>query len=173
MIKQNTYDNYNSSSGFTYIELILYIAVLSLMLTSLVTFAWNVINAGTKSATQENVSSQARYVSERIKFEIRSASGLTTLSASSVTLSNSVAAHNPTVIDMAQGRIRIRKAGGAIINLHSDSTTGTINFTNYSNGTLSKHIGFTLVFDESSSSRRQEFKVPSITIQSSAEIRTN
>src|SRR4051812_5118004 len=57
----------NKQAGFTLIELILYIVLLTMMLTTLIPFAWNVIEGGVKVSVEQEVYSQARYVSERIK----------------------------------------------------------------------------------------------------------
>src|SRR3989344_7372816 len=65
--------------GFTLIELILYMALVSIVLTAIVPFAWNIIGGGVKSSAQQEVFSQARFVSERIKYEIRNASGITSV----------------------------------------------------------------------------------------------
>src|SRR6266571_3526280 len=81
--------------GFTLIELIIYIAIVAIILTSLIPFAWNVIEGGAKSATEQEVFANARYVSERIKYEIRNASGINSVSATSISLSETSGAVNP------------------------------------------------------------------------------
>ena len=51
--------------GFTYIEMIIYLGIVTLMMTALIPFAWNAIEGGAKSATQREVYSQGNYISEQ------------------------------------------------------------------------------------------------------------
>ena len=60
-----------SGAGFTFIELILYVAIVTIILSALVPFAWSAIETGVKSAVKQEVNANARYLSERIKYEIR------------------------------------------------------------------------------------------------------
>jgi len=69
--------------GFTFVELLLYISVVSIMISSLVLFALTIINNGAKSSTHQEVFSQARYISERFKYEIRNATGINSVSSNS------------------------------------------------------------------------------------------
>ncbi len=86
-----TLENNNSqyklnNKGFTFIELILYVAIVAIMMTALIPFAWNAIEGGVKSATEQEVFSQARYVSERIKYEVRNASSINSVTATQISL---------------------------------------------------------------------------------------
>lgn len=74
-----------NQKGLTYIELIIYIAIVVIMLNTLITFAWNIIGAGAKSATQQELSTQARFLTERIKKEVRDATSVVTCSNNGVT----------------------------------------------------------------------------------------
>lgn len=164
-----------NSFGFTLIEVILYTAIVSIFLTALIPFAWDVIGGGVKSSAQQEVSSQARFVSERIKYEIRNSTGINSVSATSISLSSSVAANNPTIIDLLGGNIRIKLGASSEVNLNSPDTKITsLTFTNYSSTENdTKHIQFTFTIDDNFASSRQEFDVPSYTVESSAEIRSN
>ncbi len=162
--------------GFTFIELILYIAVVSIMLTALVPFAMNVIGGGVKSTSEQEVFSQARYVSERIKYEIRNATAINSVAANSISLAVSVPANNPTVIDLSGGKIRIKLGSAAAINLNSNDTKiNSLTFTNYTDTVTNKtkHIQFSFVIDDNFGSARQEYDVPTMTIEGSAELRSN
>lgn len=57
--------------GFTFIETILYIAISTIVIGVLFAYGWNMISAKTKSATIRETSSSARFITERIKREIR------------------------------------------------------------------------------------------------------
>lgn len=166
----------HSSKGFTLIELILYISIVTIMVSAIVPFAWNIIGSGTKSSTEQEVNSAARYVSERIKWEIRDATGINSVAATSISLAKSNTSLNPTVIDLSGGKIRITQGPfGTPYNLNSDDTTVTsLTFTNYTSlDNKTKHIQLTLTIDDAYGSSRQEYNVAAVTIESSAEMRSN
>ncbi|MBI2019932.1 type II secretion system protein [Candidatus Daviesbacteria bacterium] len=160
--------------GFTFIEIILYVVIVSIMMAALIPFAWDVIGGASKSGAQQEVFSQARFVSERIKYEIRNASGITSVGASSISLTN-FSPDTTTVIDLSGGKIRINKNGAGAVNLNSDDTNVTnLTFTNYTSGdNKTKHIQFSFTIDDNYGSSRQEYDVPVQTIQGSAEVRSN
>ena len=62
--------------GFTFVELLLYIAIVGTIFSSLVPFAWNVIEGGVKSSEDQEVGSQARLIMEKIKSEVRNAKSI-------------------------------------------------------------------------------------------------
>lgn len=162
--------------GFTLIELILYVSVVTIIVTALVPFAWNIIGSGTKSAVQQEVYSQARFVSERIKFEIRNANDINSVTDTSIDLNTDLDAK--TVIDWSAGKIRISygvSGNPPAVPLHSaDTRVTTIKFTdNSSVDRKSKNISFSLTMDDNFTGVRQEYKVAPIRITGSAEVRSN
>lgn len=160
--------------GFTLIELILYIAIITIVMSALIPFAWSIIEGGVKSGIEQEVSSQARYVSERIKYEIRNANSINSISTLSIDLNTKTNA--TTVIDLAGGKVRIKYgAGGTPVNLNSNDTNITsLTFTDYrSADTKTKHIQFSFIVDDNYVGTRQEYNAPPITIDSSAELRSN
>lgn len=168
----------NSHRGFSFIELILYVSILVTMLSAMIPFAWDVIGSSTKSATQQEVNTQARYVSERIKYEIRNANSITSINNTSCT-NNSIeinTATNPvTVIDISGGKIRIRYgAGGAPVNLNSNNTSvSCLTFTDYRSGdNKTNNVQFRFTLDAVFNSQDQKYNA-STTIESAAEIRNN
>ena len=162
-----------SSKGFTFIELILYIAIVTIMLTAIVPFGWSIVTSGVKSSTQQEAYSQTRYVSERIKYEIRQASGILNVNPNSISLTNFSPDTN-TVIDLSSGKVRINKNGTGAINLNSDDTNVTsLVFTNYTSpDQKTKHIGFILTIASNYSGQRQEYN-ETVTLRGSAEVRSN
>lgn len=164
----------NNQQGFTLIELILYIAIVTIVISTIVPFAWNIIGGGTKSNTQQEVSSNARFISERIKHEIRNASGINNLTPTSLSLANSDSSLNPTVINLSGSNIVITQGANPQVNLNStDIKITTLTFTNYSSSDQkTKHVGFTLTVEANYPNASQEFQA-STTIESSAEVRSN
>lgn len=162
-------------AGFTFIELILYISIVTMMMMTLIPFAWNVIQGGAKSATQQEVFSNARYISERIKYEIRNAAGINSVSATSISLIASPSANNPTVIDFSGGNIRIKQGSGSTINLNSqNASVSALTFTNYTSAdNKTEHIQFTLTVNASNSGTKRQDYNAATTIEGSAEVRNN
>lgn len=159
--------------GFTLIELILYIAIISIVMGALIPFAWQVIRGSVKSATEQEISSQARFVSERIKYEIRNANSINSTSASSIDLNTDTNA--TTVIDLSGGKVRIKYGAGATVNLNSDDTNiTTLTFTDYRSADgKAQNIQFSFTIDENFISGRQEYQAAAQTIEGSAEVRSN
>lgn len=164
------------NQGFTFIELILYLAIVSIMMTALIPFAWNVIGGGVKSATEQEVFSQARYISERIKYEVRNASGINSVSATQISLATFDAATNPTIITSTSGNITIKQGAGATVNLNStDTKISSFTFTNYTSAdNATKNIQFvmTVAANYPNAGSRQEYN-ESTTLESDAEVRSN
>ncbi len=162
------------NKGFTLIELILYITIITIVMGALIPFAWSVIEGGVKSSVEQEVSSQARFVSERIKYEIRNANNINNVLASSIDLNTDINA--TTVINLSGDKITIKYgAGGTPINLNSNDTSVTsLVFTDYQSAdTKTKHIQFTFTIDDNYTGSRQEYNAPAISLESSAEIRSN
>ncbi len=164
-------------NGFTFIELILYVAIISIVLMSLIPFAWNVIGGSFKSSAQQEVFSQARYVAERIKKEIRDANGVTTCNATTITLPNATASKNPTTFTFSSNQITITQGTDipSAIRLHSIGTQVTaFSCTNYTSvDTKTENLQFSFTIGDIYTGARQEFNVPAMTVQSSAEVRSN
>lgn len=166
--------NMKKKAGFTFIELILYITIVTVMLSALVTFAWNIIGATSKSNTEQEVFSQSRFISERIKYEIRNSTGINSVAATSISLITAVPSTNPTVIDFTGGNIRIKQGAAAIVVLNSpDTVISNLTFTNNTSlDNKTKNISYIFTLSANYGSSKQEF-VETTTIRSSAEVRTN
>jgi Tfp pilus assembly protein FimT len=165
-----------SQSGFTFIELILYVAILTGMLVTLIPFAWNIIGGGVKSATEQEVFDNARYISQRLKYEIRNATGINSVSSTQISLSTATSATNPTIISSSSGMLTIKQGVGAPIALNSQNASiSAFTFTNYTSvSNATKHIQFvfTIVANYPGAGQRQEYK-ESTTVEGSAEVRSN
>ena len=166
---------FNNRLGFTFIELILYISIITIMLSALIPFAWSVIGSGVKSSAEQEVFSQARYVSERIKYEIRNANSINSVNSPINTIDLNTSTNATTVIDLNSGKIRIKYGAGTAIPLNStDTAASLLTFTNYTSAdNKTKHIQFTFTMGDAGTSTRQEYQVPAVNIDSSAEVRSN
>lgn len=162
------------NKGFTYIEFLVYIGLFTLILVSIIPFAWNVIGGNAKSATEQEVFANYRSIDSKISYAIRNASGINSVAATSISLANTDASQNPTVIDLSGGNIRIKKGVSSAINLNSAKTTvSSLTFTNYtSGGNETKHISWQYTISANYGSARQEY-TESVNSSSSAELRSN
>ena len=154
-----------SESGFTLIELILYIALVSIFVSGAILFAWDSIYGQVKSGVQQEVSHNLRLASNRIAYEIRNATGITTVSASSLELSTDEAERNPTIIDLNSGTLRIGYGVGgdcptsAPCALTSDTVTVTdLTFTDLSSSPDSLNVEFSLTIEHTNLSNRVEWE---------------
>lgn len=174
----------NMKKAFTLIEVLLYITIVTIIMSSLVLFAWNVVILGAKNNTQQELYAQGRIVSERILSEIRKANDLNTGTsnfdvnlATNASLQLSLVAdspNNPTLFSVSSGILMIKQGAAAATPLHSNTISVTsLIFTNYSSADgKTKHVGYILSLTKSSSSAAQQYQ-GSITLDSSAEIRSN
>lgn len=160
--------------GFTFIEMILYVAIVSIVVSALIPFAWSVIGTGAKSSVQQEVFSTARYVSERIKYEIRDASGINSVGTTAISLSNSNAAKNPTIIDLVAGNIRVKYGSSGAVNLNStDTTISNLVFNNYTSGdNKTENIQYSFTVDSNYATIRSEY-AETTSIRGAAEVRSN
>lgn len=167
------------NSGFTYIEIILYIGLIAFFLKGLVVFHSSVAILSVESRVSREVTSNVELAGKRISYEIRSASGINTITSTSLCLASLNPAHNPTYIYVNQNRLRIGWGGGSTIcaNLTNDYplTTNRVNvsgfnFQNLSN-TATKNIQFSFIVSYASPNLRKEWTRSEVA-SGSAEIRS-
>lgn len=104
--------------GFTFIELIIYVAILGIIATSLIAFAWNVVYGRFKSQAQREVTQNMRYISDKIMYEVKNADSINVDNANKVTLVSNDPNKNPVVIDFLDGKLRL----GYGLNVECNST---------------------------------------------------
>ncbi len=165
------------SSGFTLIELVLYIAICSIFLTASVSFAWDLIYGRVKSYAQEEVNQNMRFASKRIIYEMRNAQSINTVSASSISLQMADSARNPTIIDVSSNRVRIGYGSSGpcpttspcFLTASNVSVTG-LSFTDLSSAPNSRNIKFTLTISTGAGAKKEFQETQTYT--GSAELRS-
>lgn len=75
-------------SGFSLIELILYIAIVSIFLLGLTNFIWDIIYGRQKAQAQQAVEQSARIIIGRLGYEIRRATDFTIINSNQVQITN-------------------------------------------------------------------------------------
>jgi len=168
----------SSVNGFTLIELILYTALVSIIISGAILFAWDIIYGRVKSQVQQEVNQNLRLASKRIVYEVRNASDINSVGANDLCLASADSDRNPTKIYVSSGRLWIGWGGGSsdCTGLTNDEPLTTnlvsvsgLNFNDLSFGE-SKNIDFTITVE--STGDRQEWQ-KSQTYSSSVEVRSN
>lgn len=95
----------NNVNAFTLIELILYIAIYSIIVTSIISMSLMVVYGRLKINSQKEVIQNLRYVSDRIIYEVKNSSGVTQVSSNQITLANNDPNRNPTSIEFRDNSI--------------------------------------------------------------------
>lgn len=161
--------------GFTILELLLYVGILSVVIFSIAFFIQMMMSARLKSQTIAEVEQQGQQVMQKITQLIRNANAITVpsegSSGSSLTLDTYDTGKNPTVIDVASNVLRIKEGTGAAISL----TSSRVSVNGFSIQNLSRastpgtvRIQFTLT--HVNASQKNEFEY-SKTFYASANIR--
>jgi type II secretory pathway pseudopilin PulG len=127
----------SKKSGFTLIESLMYFSILAILLVVIGSILFQVLLGKIKAETIQEVSQNARIVTERIADRVRNAQSITTPSigqtSSSLSLSMTDTSKNPTVFDVSNGRLRIKEGSASAQNITSDEVSiSALSFTNVS-----------------------------------------
>lgn len=172
--------NIKIQNGFTFIETMIYITLISIFISGAISFALNIIYGRVKAQGQQEISQNLRLTSKRIVYEIRNASAINSVAASDLCLASANSTYNPTRIYLSSERLRIGWGGGSTdcTGLTNDQPLTTnrvrvtdLTFTNLSSGTNSYNIKFSLTI-ENLTGEREEFQ-KNQTYSSSVELRSN
>lgn len=174
----------SQAKGFTFIEVILYMGIVILMIGAIIPFMLSVIDFGIKNNTQQEVYAASRYVSERIKYEVRNAQALD-VSDFDVNIASDeakqFAVHQVGSSDskrffIANNTLFIQKGSEAPVALTSDDIHITnLVFTNHSTSDGTKEaVEFSITVEAHypMAFLRQEYK-ESVTIKSGARVRSH
>lgn len=112
-------------NGFTLIELIIYIALVSIFITGTIFFAWDVVYGREKTYQQQIVEQNGRSALARISYETRRAKNIQSVSANQIVLNNE---DSTTTIALSEGVIQITIGDVGPYNLTSNEVE-VINLT--------------------------------------------
>lgn len=163
--------------GFTLIETIVYVTLVSILVLVFVNFALDVVGTAQKSRVRQEVQQNARFAMERITQEIRAASSLNTGSSTFnshpgvLSLATDDVLTDPIVFDVSGGVLRISEAGGGAQDLTSSKMTVTsLVFTNLSVSGRTTNIKTELTIEYKNPEGSEIFNA-STTLKSAAVIR--
>jgi Tfp pilus assembly protein PilW len=125
------------NKSFTLIELLIYIAIISLVLVSITGFFWNIVLGNIKENAYQEVQQNSRFALTKITQQIKKAIGINNplpgTSASSLSLIMQDSNLNPTIFDVSEGKLRIIQGASAPIELTTDQIrVSNLQFTNLS-----------------------------------------
>lgn len=168
------------TSGFTLIEIILYIAIVAIFISGTVLFAWNIIYGRIKSQVQLDVNYNLHFLTQRVSYELKNAVSIYSITTTDICLQMADAGRNPTRIYEQTGTIRTAWGGGSVdctamtndVQLNSDEIfINSLSFTDLSQG-LSKNVQFTIDLQAVNVSGRPEWDFDANNT-SSVEIKTD
>lgn len=162
-----------SNSGFTFVELILYVALIFLVFGSLSAAGLITIREQQKSGVVQEVGATGRYLSERLKNEIRQAKNINSVSSTMVSLQSFTTANDPTIIDYVGGNVRIKQGASSVVTLNPSNTViSNLTFTNLtSSDDRSRNIRFEFTIQSATNS--SQIYTNQMTLQGDAEVRSN
>ncbi|GMR19182.1 MAG: hypothetical protein BMS9Abin34_312 [Patescibacteria group bacterium] len=153
--------------GFSLIELLLYIGLLSLFLVAATSSLWDIILGNVKSGVQQEVQESLRYITHRIQFELRNADSINPASDFGVNLStnpsavlsvSSPAPDDPTEFRVSSGVLQIKRGSGNWTALTSGAVeVATLTFTDLSDSN-SENVQFTVTVKYRNPSGRSQWE---------------
>ncbi len=148
--------------AFTLIEFLIYFSMLVILLLIVTSVLFQILTNNTKLETVEEISHSARMAIEQITSRIQSAQSINTptmgQSASSLSLSFTESAQNPTVFDVEGGVLRIKEGSSAAIAISTDEVIiSSISFANVSYPDTPGTIRITLTAESASTALGQEY----------------
>lgn len=121
--------------GFTLVELILYLGVMSLIVVMVSVLMTMIVGGRVKSQSLAEVEQQGAQAMQIITQTIKNASSITTpaqgIAGASLALVVPDAAKSPTIFDLSSGVLRIKEGTGAVIALtNANITVSNLSFHN-------------------------------------------
>ena len=148
--------------GFTLIESIIYMAVVSILLISAGAIITNILFGKAKYTAEEEVGQNARFIMEKITAEIRNAMAINQpdpgLAGGELSLDVSSVAENPIIFQLTGGKVQIKRGGGGGIDLSSDEVEITnLQFLNVSLASESGAVRIQMTIKYKNPQNRQEY----------------
>ncbi len=152
----------NIKKGFTLVELLLYIAISSVILLVTTSFLSALLESRVKNQTILEVESQGAQVMQMINQTLRNSATInspaTSTSAATLSVDTYTATNNPTVFDISAGVIRIKEGTGVVVPLtNSRVTVSALTFQNLSRASTPGTVRATFTITYINSSGRNEY----------------
>lgn len=157
------------NKGFTLIELIIYLAIVSIVLVSISFLIIDILSGQTKNNSNQEVNHNLRFMVNLLAKDIRSAQDISSLSSSQLVLT--MPGDDITYTFVALDSTLTRQLGinpAEVINTNLVEVIG--NFTNLSYGSRSRNVGTSLTVTYKNPGNLPDYNV-SVTSEFSTELR--
>jgi Tfp pilus assembly protein PilW len=157
---------YIHKSGFTIIELLLYVAISSIILLVSSLFFLTLLEARTKNQVIAEVEQQGIQIMQIITQTIRNADTINSptigTSGASLSVNTTISSTTPSVFDLSSGVIRIKEGTNAVINLsNSKVVVSNLSFSNLSRASTPGVIKISFTISAVNNSNRNEYSFSS------------
>lgn len=154
--------------GFTLIELIIYIALVSIFLTGAVFFAWDVVYGREKSFIQQTVQQEDRRAILRLGFEIRRAETINSITPTQLSLEMAEEGINPTLFSLSDGTLQMTQGAFGPYDLTSNQVyVSSLEFVDLSStNSNSKNIQVALSLRQAQTGVSAQFEAQTTLIDS-------
>lgn len=165
----------HSQAGYTLIELLLYVVIVGVLLTSVVSFFGTVTEARVKNQTIAEVDQQGVAVMDYVTQTIRNASSITApapggVAATSLTLVVPTGALSPTIFSLSGTTLQVKEGAAAAISLTNGNVEiSGLSFKNLTRSGTSGIVQVSFVISHVNSNNRNTFNYQK-TFTSSAEV---
>lgn len=163
------------TAGFTLIELILYVALSALVVSSTIGFALNIVYAGARTENQQRVIDAISVANQKITRSTQEATGFTINSSTEISLTQADSSRNPTVFSLSSGQIYMAEGGSGTCSVSSpcaitpdNLVVTSLEFVDTSSNPDSENITFSMTIE--SQGERAEWNYSRST-QTSIELR--
>lgn len=151
-----------TSKGFTLVEVLLYIAIVSFVVGVISTFFFLLLEVRVKNRAVAEVDQQGQYVMRALESISREATAITSptagSSSASITFTMPNAGEDPAALDINSGRIRLQEGANSYFLTSNELVASAISVENLTqtNGTGTARVIFTLA--STSSTGRYEYE---------------
>lgn len=151
-----------SKSGFSLLELLLYVATSSIILLATSIFLSTLLESRIKNQTIAEVEQQGVQVMQIITQTIRNADTINSpsigASSASLSLNTVLATTTPTVFDLSGGVVRVKEGTGAVVALTNQRVSVTnLSFSNFSRSGTPGVVNISFVISTVNNSGRNEY----------------
>jgi type II secretory pathway pseudopilin PulG len=151
-----------SQTGFTLLELLLYVAIVGMLLLALAYFFVGTASTRIGGQIENDVNQQATFAMETITQTIRNSDSITApaanVSGAQLTLAMTPSTVSPTIFALSSGVLTIKEGAGTVVPLTSSSVVvSNLTFSNASKASTPGSVQISFTMASSSTSNRSEF----------------
>lgn len=166
-----------SNRGFTLIEMMVYLMIISIVLTAAAELSFQFAASQAKGRAMQEAARNARFGLSRVALEVREAAAINYgdsvfgTSPARLSLATDDAATNPTIITVSDGRLWIKQGSGTDLPLTSSQTSvGQFLVDNLTKPDITKNLRLVLTVDSPGAAAWAD---GSVTVTTTAQVKKN